>query len=253
MVTTDPVKLRAQRKRYRVRRRERDPEWAADENVRLNELVARTTAEQSPEPLKRPTSRAVDLGAKLAPLLLSNPVTLTAPAEGKIIVESGVRDAPKQEIDAPTPVPVEPKPQRRTTEPISVSESVEEETFSEDEVIAEVVAELTPQEQSSFALLSGNRAPSVVYVGRVLTEARRKAERHPDESEEEIVKRFWDEDHRAVLTALLARGVSFDSEGNSEDEGAARPTEPTVMDVLSGRPTEVVSSRPKETKTSGTP
>ena len=49
-------------------------------------------------------------------------------------------------------------------------------------------------------------------VNDVWTEACHKAKRHPDESLDQIVKRFWSGTDQKILRALLARDVSFEFE-----------------------------------------
>ncbi len=50
---------------------------------------------------------------------------------------------------------------------------------------------------------------STEKINDVWTEACRKQERHPDESPEQIVKRFWNETDQKILRALLAHNAAF--------------------------------------------
>lgn len=76
---------------------------------------------------------------------------------------------------------------------------------SEDHTVREV-AEGLPS-PLPFGLTFGSDRLS--RVRRLLAESRRKANRHPDDSDDKVVSRFWDPSERAILESLRGRGVNL--------------------------------------------
>jgi len=253
MPTTNPIKLREKQKRYRARRR-KDPTWAAEEKVRLADVNARRATKrgytaQLKDTLKKatlltPEGRAA--AKKAVPLLLANPVTVTAPAKGKIAVQSSDRGAPVHVLSTVrTPLPIVPESRRkvverksRKTEPIigpdSEPEKEEWVECSEPEAIESVVTELGPDFKARKSDYIFDYTLTAERVRGVLEEARSKARAHPKDTDTQIVARFWDKGHRAILTALIEREADFRpiKEPTKTERPAGR--ERTVLDVLSG-------------------
>lgn len=89
--------------------------------------------------------------------------------------------------------------------------------------------EVTTPLEDAIAEVMVETGYSKSRVNSELEEACSKAERHPDESEEEIISRFWDLSDRQILAALVKRGVTFRPTPESETE-----EERTALDTLSG-------------------
>lgn len=72
-----------------------------------------------------------------------------------------------------------------------------------------MLARFTPSARESRPRLGSARG----RVNDVWTEAANKQKRHPDETTEQIIERFWGGTDQKILRALLAHNAAFKFEG----------------------------------------